>query len=585
MILLVPILVFGAFLVICTLMTVGEPLNPTRPLVSYDQAREYAHRLQKLIACKTVSREEGHEDAAFRELRSVMQELFPRVHREARIQTFGDDCWVYFLPGKNTEKNILLMAHHDVAPAEGNWKYPPFSGEIADGKLWGRGAVDNKTNLFAMFSALEELLAEGLLPECNVWIASSHNKAVEGDGIALAAAYFRQQGITFDLVLDQGCAVVDAPISAMTCSKCAMIAFQEKGFLRMVLTAEAGYGHASTVRSTPTERMADFISEFRREGLFIRRMTPELETMLKAVAPYTAFSLKFKLANLWLFKSLLVKQLPNISREAAELLGTTCSFNDLVTEENGRRCTARIVLRCMDSEDLKTDLTHLRTLATKYGIRVQMTGESGFTQSSNAKSPALEKVSQCIREVFPDVPVIPYVLSETTDARYFADLSDCVLRFSPLRVSAQQMASVQASDENVDIASIGIAVIFYRHVLERGASGKYHEDMDEDLPEEEPDEILPDSDDDFAAFTGEDSLNLTEDFLLEEPDDYLPEELGEDPLLEEMLDFGISEAPKDVYAEEDFLLEDNFLESVSGDPLEEFSDIDLNTYANWEELI
>ena len=573
MVLLVPVLVFAAFLIICALMTVGEPLNPTRPLVSYDQSREYAHRLQKLIACETVCWEDGQENEAFTRLRSQMQELFPKVHTYARNQIAGEDCWVYILPGKNTDKNILLLAHHDVASADGNWKYPPFSGEIADGKLWGRGTVANKTNLFAIFSAMEELLTEGFCPECNVWVVSSHNKEGRGDGASLAAEFFRQQGITFDFVLDQGGAVMDAPLSAMNCSKCAMIAFQEKGTHQMILTADAGLNHASALRATPTERMADFISEIRREGVFIRCMTPELETMLKALAPYTTFPLKLELANLWLFKSLLVKQLSNISREAVELLGTTCSFNNLVTRADGKRCTARIVLRSMNPEDLKTDLTRLRTLATKHGIRVESAGENAVRTASNPQSPALAKVKRCIQEVFPDVPVIPFVMSEPTDARFFADLSDCVLRFSPLRLTAQQLTSARGDDENVDVVAIGTAVIFYRRVLESYTSGQLQDDLeDDDLDDEsweeeqepektiveEPAEILPDLTAEYpVAWDGNDDFP----------------EVQDDTFLEEMLSTDSLEFSEDVSV--------NFSEDI----MEENADFDISTLTNWEEYI
>lgn len=52
----------------------------------------------------------------------------------------------------------MVMSHHDVVEATGDWQEEPFGGIIKDGKLWGRGTVDTKTPLFAEFSAIEELL-------------------------------------------------------------------------------------------------------------------------------------------------------------------------------------------------------------------------------------------------------------------------------------------------------------------------------------------------------------------------------------------------------------------------------------------
>lgn len=546
MIVLIPVVAFAAFLVFCALMTTGQPLNPTRPLMSYDQAREYAHRLQKMIACATVSKKDSYDDTEFAKLRDVMAELFPNVHSRCRKLTFAEDCWVYLLPGQDESHNIMLMSHHDVVAAEGDWQYPPFEGSIAEGKLWGRGSVDTKTPLFAMFSALEELLAEGFVPACNVWIASSCNEEVAGNGIPLAAEYFRQQGITFDFVLDEGGAIIDPPMGGMTCSKCAMVAIHEKGRHKLVLTASSGSAHAGltgVTRSTPTERMADFISEFRREDIFIRRISPELETMFKAMAPYMTFPMKIVFANLWLFKPLLVKFMPKFSAQAAGLLGTTCAFNDLITEDGGKRCTARIMLRCIDGEDLQTDLTKLRELAAKHDIQVEDGEESEYHAPADPTLPPFKMVSQCIHDVFPDVPVIPFILPAGTDARTLTELCPCVLRFAPLRLTAQQLGSVHSENENVDISAIGTAVVFYRRVLEHYWLGKNlaepeEDDSDEEylneevFPEEAPEaeEMISDEElalDDLLGDVPEEPVNDLAEKMLEEPFEYDMEDLAD----------------------------------------------------------
>ena len=118
---------------------------------------EYAKRLQKMICCRTISVDNQYDDTEFAKLRDVMAELFPLLHKHAEKLTFSDDCWIYKLKGKDDTRNIMLMSHHDVVAADGTWEHEPFSGEIADGKIWGRGTVDTKTPLFGEFSALEEL--------------------------------------------------------------------------------------------------------------------------------------------------------------------------------------------------------------------------------------------------------------------------------------------------------------------------------------------------------------------------------------------------------------------------------------------
>lgn len=558
MVFLIPVLVFLAFLVFCALMTTGEPLNPTRPLMSYDQAREYARRLQKLIVCRTISHKDSYDDTEFHKLRQTMEALFPLVHKHCHQETFGDDCWVYVLPGQKQDRNIMLMSHHDVVAAEGAWHHPPFSGEIAEGKIWGRGTVDTKTSLFAIFSALEELLADGFVPECNVWIASSHNEEVAGDGIPLAARYFKEQGITFDFVLDEGGAVIDPPMGGMICSKCAMVAIHEKGRCKLVLTAQEGSAHAGLTAgagATPTERMAEFIAAFRKEDIFIRRMTPELEGMLRAMAPYMSYPLKIVFVNLWLFKPLLVKLMPKLSLQAAGLLGTTCAFNDLITEEGGKRCTARILLRCIDDKDLEADLKALYALAEKYGITITEEEAREYHAPADPSLPPFAQISHCIREVFPDVPVIPFILPAGTDARTLTDVCKCVLRFAPIRMSAQQLASVHSENENVDISAVGTAVVFYRRVLERYTSDTIREEDGDELDEEEIVEEPP-----SVPVEAEPREDLPEEDLLTDLPEYL--DTAEDLL--------------DVLPE---------LEDDSEITLEDFSDADFNMLSDWEEIL
>ena len=226
---------------------------------------DYAKRLKKMIQCKTISVKDSYDDTEFAKLRDVMKELFPLVHEKANKMAFGDDCWIYCIKGKDTTRNIMLMSHHDVVAADGEWKYDGFSGEITEDKIWGRGTVDTKTPLFAEFSALEELLAEGYEPPCNVYIGSSHNEELAGDGIPKALEYFKEQGIVFEVVLDEGGAVIDPPVGGMKVEKCAMVAVHEKGRYYLNCTAKADLGHASltsgsfpvasiTSTSAPTER-------------------------------------------------------------------------------------------------------------------------------------------------------------------------------------------------------------------------------------------------------------------------------------------------------------------------------------------
>ena len=139
-----------------------------------EEQTEYAEKLGEMIRCETVSKKDEYDDTEFKKLRDTVERLFPLVHQECERMIFSDDCWIYKLKGRDESRNIMVMSHHDVVEANGEWLHPGFCGEVFDDALWGRGAVDTKTPLFAEFQALEELLSEGFVPEANLYIGSSH---------------------------------------------------------------------------------------------------------------------------------------------------------------------------------------------------------------------------------------------------------------------------------------------------------------------------------------------------------------------------------------------------------------------------
>ena len=105
----------------------------------------YGKRLAEMIRCKTISKKDSFEPEEFMKLREVIKELFPLMSEKAELTILGDDAYLYKLKGKNENANVMVMSHHDVVDATGDWREEPFGGVIKDGKLWGRGTVDTKT--------------------------------------------------------------------------------------------------------------------------------------------------------------------------------------------------------------------------------------------------------------------------------------------------------------------------------------------------------------------------------------------------------------------------------------------------------
>jgi len=424
----------------------------------------HAEKLLKMIQCETVSVKGSYDDTEFAKLRKVVAELFPVFHARARKHTFSDDCWMYCVPGRDQSRNIMLMSHHDVVPAEGEWKHAKF-GEIADGKVWGRGTADTKMPLYAELAALEELLAAGETPPVNVWIGSSHNEELGGDGVPLARDWFREQGISFEVILDEGGAVIDAPIGGMNCKTCAMVGVHEFGKQYLDLKATAENGHASLTSATvasPVERMTAMIQELVKGDLFIRRMNPQVTAMFRHLGPHCKFPLNLVLSHADLFGGILRRVLPGISPQAAAMIGTTCIPKEINGSAKEKRCTAMVLLRPVDRADWERDFAAVKELAKRYDIEISVRDNSEYQDPADLSRPQFTYTMDCVRRHFPESPAAPMILPAGTDARTLTDVCPCVLRFTPVRFSKEQMAGIHAEDENVDIAVIPEAIAFYQ---------------------------------------------------------------------------------------------------------------------------
>lgn len=433
---------------------------------SQERAMYYGERLVEMIRCRTVSKKEGFEPEEFLKLRRVIAGLFPLMTEKAELTVLGDDAYLYKLKGADGSRNVLMMSHHDVVDATGEWQEEPFGGVIRDGKLWGRGTIDTKTPLFAEFSAVEELIAEGFELPVNVYIFSSHNEEYGGDGALIAHDYFKDNNISFEWIIDEGGAVIDPPMSGIS-KKCAMIAVHEKGRCTAQLVAKVAQGHAGLAggHKTPVMRMAAFMTQVDEEKPFIRRLHPEVRGMFEALAPHMSFPMSFVFSNLGLFSGLLVKMMPKLNAAAGEMLGTGCTFKKVSTDEDGS-CRAEAFLRCINDEDFAKDLDALRKMAEGYGVEMTVPDEDNeYYKPSSLDSAGYKYVRQIAQRVFDYAAVVPFILPAGTDARRFVDLSDAVIRFAPIDIDAQQYASVHGENENISVAKLPIAVDFYKELI------------------------------------------------------------------------------------------------------------------------
>ena len=437
-----------------------------------DPGREmlYAEKLSEMIKYETVSVLGEIQREKFLGFHKVLEELFPLVHANLE-KTEINGSLMFKWTGKNHDKPIVLMGHQDVVAAEGTWLHEPFSGDIEDGKVWGRGAGDTKCSVMAFLQAAEELLAEGYEPLQDIYLCSSNTEEIGGEGAPKTVAELERRGVKPFLVCDEGGAIVEEPIAGFP-GYYAMVGVLEKGSGNVKVIARSNGGHSSTPsKNSPIARLSKFVCDIERHNPMRSDLEPELVSMFGRIADYGPFYMRFLLGNLWLTKPLLKLAGPYLGDQVAALMRTTIAF----TQQSGsqganvlpQEASITVNMRYIPHQDKDESIAIIRRIASKYDLDVEeLDGDSSFPPVKT-DGEAFRMVEDVIAEVFPGLPVIPYVMTGGTDAAYYQKICDACIRFSPVLYSSEQMDSMHGLNENVDTVSLPGAVDFYKTIIKR----------------------------------------------------------------------------------------------------------------------
>jgi len=149
-----------------------------------------AASLGEAIRIRTVSEAAGDPkpgaDQAWVELESMLLQRYPLVFA-AGVERVADHTLLVTWTGSDASlPPLILMAHQDVVPinpgTEADWTHGPFGGVVADGYVWGRGAMDDKGSVIAILEAAESLAKSGWTPKRTIMLLFSHDEEVSGRG-------------------------------------------------------------------------------------------------------------------------------------------------------------------------------------------------------------------------------------------------------------------------------------------------------------------------------------------------------------------------------------------------------------------
>lgn len=434
-----------------------------------ERSQMYAKTLAKLVQCETISAFGDDDRTKFRAFHELLKEIFPHIFGVCETEDF-DGSFLMRWKGKDPNKEpVMLMNHHDVVEATGTWEHAPFSGDIADGKVWGRGTLDTKGGLWGMLQAAEELVIEGFVPERDVYFESACTEETTGAGADLISKTLQERGLRFYMILDEGGMILYDPIGGAD-GTFAMIGVGEKGCADLKFIARSNGGHASMPgKNTPLVRLGKFMAAAEKADIFEAKISPTVREMFLRMAPTMKGALKAVLGHVDAFSLPIRKIVPSISNAAGAMLKTTLAFT-MAQGSDGTNVLPQEAwvignMRFSHHQGGKASIEAITKLAKKYDIEVEVLDPGFESPLTDFNGAPFKLVERAVKSAFPDVYTSPYVMTGASDARYFSRVSDHCIRFVPFRISDAQLDSIHGLNECVDIDTLAPAVDFYKYII------------------------------------------------------------------------------------------------------------------------
>lgn len=430
---------------------------------------EKAENLAKLIRCKTVSdKDESKIDQSeFVKFKQVLKEIYPTVHEKGKPEDIAGGL-LFKIDGKSSQSPTVLMAHFDVVPVNADqWDVDPFEGVIKDGFIWGRGTLDTKGSLFGIMEAAEALLKKGFVPENDLYLSFGCNEEVGGNCCTTIVKTLKERGIKPAFVLDEGGAVLGANISVFP-HNIATVGIAEKGHMDLELTVSGMSGHSSQPPvHTAVGNLAKDIVKIEKHQ-FPMEVNEAVEELIKTVAPHTPFYARLILANLWCFKPL-IKFACKFNKTSAALLRTSMAFTQLwgsnganvLAKEAKANVNIRLAPGCKSTDAVARieKIANDKNLTTKVGHCVEATG------ITKPEGKYWDIVRGAVDANFENTITAPYLMVGGTDSRYFGEITDNILKFSPIDCSGGLLGTIHSENERMKLDNIPSIINFFAVVI------------------------------------------------------------------------------------------------------------------------
>ncbi len=476
------LLLLFAMSVLAGILTYKTIKFESRQLVSFNGLRrdyqidnESVKNLSEAIKINT----ESHDDtaiinqAAFDSFFVFLKSTYPTVFENLEDTIINQRSLLLTWKGTNeSAKPVILYAHLDVVPIEEStkdkWTHEPFSGELSDGFVWGRGALDDKGSLISIFEALKRLNNQKFVPERTLYFAFGSDEEIGGyNGAHAIAEFLRAKRIHFDFYMDEG-GMVSEGIVPNVKRPVALIGTAEKGVMTLELSVNVKGGHSShPPRASALDVLTAAIQKL-HDNQEQRRITETVDEFLDFVGPEMPSPLKIVFANKWLFKPLILNEYEK-SDEGRALLRTTTvtTVMNAGMKENviPSQVSAKVNYRILGDETSASVIQRATQLISDTLVKIKAGEIYEASKNSNSSSAGFKIIQRTCAEIFPDAIVTPFLMLGSTDSKHFQDITDNTYRFFPVRMNNDLLGTIHGINERIPMKDYMETIAFYETLL------------------------------------------------------------------------------------------------------------------------
>jgi acetylornithine deacetylase/succinyl-diaminopimelate desuccinylase-like protein len=417
--------------------------------------------LQELIRLDTVN-PPGNETRAAELLRDYLErsgvacELYAKVPERANL--------VARIAGRGGGASLLLLSHTDTVLADpSEWQVDPWSGELRDGEIWGRGALDMKGQVAASAVAIASLARDGFEPAGDlIFVATADEEVGEDFGLPWLCRE-HPEAVRADYSLNEG-AGERVELGGRALYLCAAAEKMSAPF-RLHVRGRSGHASIPGIADNALIKAARLIERL-GELEFEPQLGPETSPLLTAITGEDGIEAHQALARVAAIDPLAAEVLqPLLSMTVSPTMIEASKKRNVIPAS----CVVTVDCRLLPGQTPSEAEAIVREVLGPGDYEYELMEAQGGTRSP-LDTPLWDAVSSFVSEIEPDAQAVPMCVPGFTDSHWVREAFGTVAYgFFPARALDAETSArlVHSADERVPVDDLELGVRFFRHAAER----------------------------------------------------------------------------------------------------------------------